>query len=336
MKREILLSILLIAIVTVSPALLAQDANYDESKVPDYTLPALLTTQSGKPVESVRDWERVRRPEILRLFSEQVYGKTPTQKLPVRFEVTSVDKSALGGRATRKLVTAYFSADGKQKMEILIYLPNDANKPRAARPSAARPVPVFLGLNFAGNQTTSDDPAIPITQNWVRNRADASITDNQAGEASRGKLAKRWPVEQILARGYGVATVFAGDLMPDYPDNYDQGILPLFYKNGQTRPAPDEWGTVGAWAWGLSRALDYLETDEAVDGKRVAVVGHSRLGKASLWAGAQDERFAMVISNDSGEGGAAIARREYGERAKVMNAAFPHWFSDNYKQVRQS
>ncbi len=295
---------------------------YDESKVPAYTLPELLVTSSGKPVNTVKDWETNRRPEILKIFAEQIYGKTPMKKLPVRFEVTEVEKNALGGKATRKQITAYFSQDGKHKMDILLYLPN----------TTKNPVPVFLGLNFAGNQTVHADPAIHLAHSWVRNRDDAGITNNRGSEESRGKLAKRWPVEQILARGYGVATVFCGDLQPDHADNYSEGILPLFYKKGQTQPAAAEWQTIGAWAWGLSRALDYLEKDKDVNAKQVAVIGHSRLGKASLWAGAQDERFALVVSNDSGEGGAAITRRQYGEQIERINTSFPYWFADNYKQ----
>lgn len=314
--------ILLLPLFWATTAAVAQTASYDESKVPTYTLPELLVTNDGKQVKTIKDWETKRRPEILKIFSEQVYGKTPTKKLPVRFEVTNLDKNALGGKATRKQITAYFSQDGKHKMDILLYLPT----------AAIKPVPVFLGLNFAGNQTIHADPAIRLTQSWVGNRDDAGITGNRGSEKSRGKLAKRWPIEEILARGYGVATVFCGDVQPDHPDNYAEGILPLFYKKGQTQPADDEWQTIGAWAWGLSRVLDYLETDKDVNAKQVAVIGHSRLGKAALWAGAQDQRFALVISNDSGEGGAAITRRQYGEQIERINTSFPYWFAGNYRQ----
>ena len=322
MKKTLLLPFLL-----ASATVVAQPGNYDESKVPAYTLPELLLTSDGKQVKTVKDWETKRRPEILEIFSEQVFGQTPTKKLPVRFEVTDLDKNALGGKATRKQITAYISADGKHKMDILLYLPN-----RTGESATIKPVPVFLGLNFAGNQTIHADPAIRLTQSWVGNRDDAGITENRGSEKSRGKMAGRWPVEQILARGYGVVTVFCGDLQPDHPDNYSEGILPLFYKKGQTQPAPNEMATIGAWAWGLSRALDYLKTDKNVNASQVAVIGHSRLGKAALWAGAQDERFAMVVSNDSGEGGAAITRREYGEQIERINTSFPYWFAGNYKQ----
>lgn len=302
---------------------LAETAIYDENDVPDYTLPDPLTLEDGTKVTHMAIWRERRRPEVLGLFQKHVYGRSPGRLAGTTAEVTSVDLESLNGKAKRKEVSVYFTGkkDGP-KMDILIHLPKDATGP----------VPIFVGLNFHGNHTTHSDKKIKLSEQWMRDKQKSQ----QEAEETRGSSASRWAVERIIARGYAVATIYCGDLDPDSDDGFQNGVHPLFYKAGQTEPASDEWGTIGAWAWGLSRALDYFETDDDIDHKRAAVMGHSRLGKTSLWAGAQDERFALVISNDSGCGGAALSRRRFGETVKRINTSFPHWFCGNFKKYNDN
>jgi hypothetical protein len=207
-------------------------------------------------------------------------------------------------------------------MALLLYLPNNVKK-------QGRKVPLFLGLNFFGNHTVHKDPAISITRNWIPND---SMTKGRAPDMLRGIQSSSWPVEFILRHGYGLATVYCGDIVPDRNDALDLGILRWFREHEAGKPLGDSWGAIGGWAWGLSRAMDYLERDTDLDSNKIVVMGHSRLGKAALWAGAQDKRFAMVISNESGCGGAALARRKLGETVAQINSSFPYWFCDNFKR----
>ena len=300
---------------------MSEEANYDEAAVPSYVLPDCLVTEAGTIVETAADWHGHRRPELLRLFEDVMYGRPPAHPDQMTFVASGAARPALDGRAVRKQVTVLLTANGRTvPVEVLLYLPT-------GHPGRT---PVFLGLNFFGNHTVQPDPGVLLPRSWLPDRPELGIVDHRATDSGRGLAACRWPVPRILDRGFGVVTAYCGDLDPDWDDGFANGVHPLFYAPGQHRPEPGQWATIGAWAWGLSRIMDYLETDPDVDAHRVAVVGHSRLGKTALWAGARDTRFAAVIANNSGCGGAALSRRCFGETVARINRVFPHWFCGNF------
>ncbi len=308
------------AMILMIPLLLPSQIppNYDESRVGAYTLPELLVTERGKKIRTANEWEQLQRPALLEKFTTQVYGRIPGRPKNQHFEQTSLDENALEGKAIRKEITLYFT-DGNQGpgLHLLLYLPK----------KSSGPVPVFVGLNFQGNHSTQGDPGITITDNWKS--LHPGLLDPE-----RGGQARRWPVEEILKSGYGLVTAYYEELEPDHPEGWRQGIRNNLGQELHIKP--HEWGAIGAWAWGLSRIMDYLESEPVVNAKQVVLTGHSRLGKAALWAGANDQRFAAVVSNDSGEGGAALARRNFGETILRINTAFPHWFIDAYKTYNHS
>lgn len=296
---------------------------YRENEVPAYTLPDPLQGSDGKAVTTAEDWAASRRPEILDLFKTHVYGRAPLGRpSALRFELLEEDRGALDGLAVRKQVRMILSKDSAApRPEMLIYLPA----------SASGPVPLFLTLNFRGNHTVWPDPEIHLAPK-PRKPEESTEAHRQRLEDERGSRAGRFAVPLILSRGYGLITIYYEDLVPDNAKVTDRGLRHAF----ASTDGKEGWGTIAAWAWGLQRALDYCETDGDIDSARVSVMGHSRLGKTSLWAGAVDERFAMVISNDSGCGGAALSRRHYGETVKRINTSFPHWFCDNFKQYNDN
>ena len=301
--------------------------NYDEARVPAYTLPDPLVDAAGQRV--TRETWPARRRELLDLFAREVYGRTPAGLPALTTTVAEDDTPVAGGLAIRRqVVLATPGTPTTAGIHVLIY-----------RPAAASGrVPVFLSLNFRGNHAVTDDPAILLGTAWLPDD-DPGVVDHRATDRARGTDAARWPLETILGHGYALVTAYYGDIYPDYTEGYETSFIARLARPatahrgaGAGDRGPDEWGAIGAWAWGLSRMLDYVETDPHLDATQVAVLGHSRLGKAALWAGAQDERFAMVISNESGCGGAALSKRVYGETVEAINRSFPHWFALNFRK----
>jgi hypothetical protein len=282
-----------------NPAVVAKTAaaqptfNYDESKVGSVALPDPLRGLAGV-VRTVTGWPS-RRAEVLELFRQHVYGRSPFRPASVRFEVLQDDPRAMGGAATLRRIAIVSTLAGREhRFELTLFVPNA----RTGR------VPAFLLLN--NRPVSNTDP-------------------------TRRERSGFWPAEQLIQAGYAIAAVQNNDLAPDDKDRFRDGVIRLF-EGEMTGPRPAEaWGAIAAWAWGASRAMDYFITDPRIDATHVAVVGHSRGGKAALWAGAEDERFAMVVSNESGEGGAALSRRWYGETVARINESFPHWFNATYK-----
>jgi hypothetical protein len=270
-----------------------QDANYDEARIAPYELPDALRTARGANVRTAAAWP-ARRSEIRELFREQVYGRSPGAPERLRFDVVEENKAAMDGAATLKRIAVVSTQAGREhRFELTLFLPNRLK-------GAA---PLFLLLN--NRPATNTDP-------------------------TRKEKSGFWPAEQVISKGFGIAALQVGELAPDDKVRFRDGVIKLFEGTIEgSRPA-NAWGALAAWAWGASRAMDYFVKDPAIDAKHIAVVGHSRGGKAALWAGAEDERFAMVVSNESGEGGAALSRRNYGETLARITEVFPHWFARNY------
>jgi hypothetical protein len=314
-------TVLLIVAITASNLLFSQKenlnkvvagfpVNYEEELVGTYTLPDVLKLNNGKKVSDAKTWMEKRRPEIVKLFEENQFGKMPGKPTDLSFNVFEKGTLAFNGTAIRKQVTVYFTKDtSDNKMDLLIYLPAKANKP----------VPLLLNISFSANSQTVNDSAVKVGYIWTR--------EGKRVPAGRSGMFGKMNVEQFISEGIGYATVYYGDIEPDVKGGIKLGgIRRKYLKPGTTEPAMNEWGAISAWAWGLSRAMDYFETDKQIDAKRIALQGTSRLGKTVLWAGAHDPRFKMVIASCSGEGGAAISRRDYGENIKHMTDTSRYYY----------
>jgi hypothetical protein len=286
-------------------------------------LPDPLVTFNGQRVSTPDDWRQKRRPELKALFEFYMYGRAPAPPDNLQAKVERSDANYFGGKATKKEVTVSFGPPGTPAIHLLLVVPN-----RRERPAAT-----FVGLNFRGNHTLVADPSVALPTAWMPDGTPGTV-DHRATDAGRGTEINVWNLEKSIERGYAVATFYAGDVDPDKPD-FTDGVHPHYFKAGQTEPAAHEWGTIAAWAWGISRAVDYLVTDPDIDAERIAVVGHSRLGKTALLAAAMDERIAMAIPLQAGCGGTAPSRGKVGESVKQINDRFPHWFCGTFKQFNE-
>jgi hypothetical protein len=323
-RRELLLktSIGILAARSLNPATVfgSQPASPQDVTTPP---PDPLVFANGKLVTTKALWAR-RRQEILDRAAMEMYGIAPGRSAALRFEVLEHDGSFFDGAAIRRQIRIHFegSSDGPSA-DLLLYLPRQH-----------KPAPVIVGMNLWGNHTICSDPAIQLAGTWIEDGKNpfidlSCVQDHHATAACRGTDARRWPVEQLIRRGYGLATFYRGDIDADTAGSFNTSLRAA-YPSLQSRG--DNFSTIGAWAWTLSRALDYLISDRNVDPHRVAVYGWSRAGKAAVWAAACDTRFAALLSQESGAGGAKLFRRGVGENIRRLNTVFPHWFCQNFRQ----
>ena len=300
-------------------------ANEDESLVVMSALPDPLLRADGTRVLDAKDWP-AQRARWMQLIGEHEYGMAPTEKAGVTWEL--VEQGLMNNDKTKRqqfvvhLTTSAASID----IDFVLFSPNQLDKVKGT----------FLGLNFQGNHTIDSSSGLRLPKGWVANDTKTGIADNRATESARGTQDRRWPIAEITDRGYAVATAYYGDIDPDYDDGFQNGVHSLFPTYRASAQHRDRWGSIAGWAWGLSRLLDVLLQQPNIDADRVAVIGHSRLGKTALWAGASDPRFSIVIANNSGCGGAALERRNFGETVVRINTSFPHWFCHKFRDYNQN
>ncbi len=296
------LAVLLCGLLLGAAAAIAQsgsNTNYDEAKTGDYRvgLPDPLTFNNGRKVTTSRQWVK-RRAEIFRIFEENQFGRWPARKPKLRYDV--VQDAGFGGDAVRKQVTLYFSPYNEgPRVDVLVYLPADARGP----------VPILLNLSFSPNNYVIADPGVKPGRRWDRASRTMVETPSMPG---MGAFAMDSTVREYLKAGYGFATMCYTDITPDFEDGNELGLRGLYHKAGSGR-ASDDWGSISAWALGVNRVMDYFAKDPDVDQTRVALTGCSRLGKTTLWTAACETRIKVVIASCSGEGGAAMSRRNFGE-----------------------
>lgn len=291
--------------------------NYDETKVGTYSLPDALRAADGTRITDAGSWISKRRPEIVRLFETHQYGVAPKRPEALAFDVRERDAIAFAGKARRRQVRITFTPDRSgPAINLVLYTPA----------AASAPVPALLAINFSSNAAIVDDPGVYPGMVWDPRQG--KRVPYKPGGRTFGHI----DPTLLLDAGLGFAAFYYGDIDPDDLNGLPHGIRALYLKPGETSVPADGWGSIAAWAWGISRVIDYLETDERIDSRRIAIHGVSRLGKTVMWAGAHDTRVAATIASCSGEGGAALSRRNYGETIAhlVAPTRYPYQFAANY------
>ncbi|NBC66331.1 MAG: alpha/beta hydrolase [Bacteroidetes bacterium] len=292
--KHIIFTYLFFTLITFKGLAQDYELNYDESKVPEYTLPLILETQEGEQVTTVRDWRNTRRPEIMGLYEELVYGQIPSHFDAIEFDLINENPSAIEGTATLKEVDITVTRNGNSvTIRMNLFIPN-------AVEGAA---PAFLLINHRPAENI--DPTRAVQTDF-------------------------WPVERVIPKGYAMASFHVGDVADDDKETWHHDIVDKLYPEQLNRP--DGMKALGGWGWGAMRLMDYFERDSDINEDQVVLIGHSRGGKSALWTAANDERFAIVVSNESGCGGAALYKREFSETIKLLNDVRPHWFCDNLEQ----
>lgn len=316
--------LLLVAVLWLGFSLARAEEFPDVAALPaHHELPDPLVMFNGERVSTKEQWVNRRRPELTALFQHYMYGYMPPPPDQIRAIVDREESQYFGGKATLREVTIAFGPPEAPRIQLLEVVPNHRSKP----------APVFVGMNFCGNHTLLNDPLVRLPSRWMPARC-PGVTDNGATDEGRGTQVDVWAIEQVIDRGYAIATFYSGDIDPDRPD-FSDGIHPHYLKPGQTQPGPRDWGTIAAWAWGIHRAVDYLHQDQDIDRDRIAVIGHSRLGKTALLAAAFDERIRLAIPHQAGCGGTAPSRGKVGESVKQINESFPHWFNDEFTRFNE-
>jgi dienelactone hydrolase len=286
-------------------------------------LPDPLVKLDGTRVNSRDQWVQQRRPELKAMFEHYLYGSLPPAPARISSRVTGEYTNLLDGKATLKLVTIDTGGATAPQIDLLLVLPN-----------ASKPSPVFLAMDFCGNQALTADSRVPLAHSWM-SKTCPGCQNNRATDAARGTQAKDWPLEEIVRRGYALAAFYSGDIDSDRPDA-STGVYAWMAGGDESKNNPTNRGTIAAWAWGFQRCVDYLVTEPRVDSKRIAALGHSRNGKTALLATAFDERIAMAFPHQAGCGGSAPSRGTTGESVKAINDHFPYWFNAEFKKFNDA